>query len=803
MKKHGKVRQSGAVWLATNERNALIPAMALAFGLGVWLAPRVAAGLWPLWMAPAIVLFGFALYGLNKPVRWVLCPLMLMLALVWTQGWLNPAMPAESKDVSVTATVYGDPAERSGGRIALTLCNVTLNGDPQPGRAYCTLNTENGVSADQFFDGASLRFQGAVYHPSGKQNQYDFDFRMWLLQNGMQYCIASVKNISVLNMRDTAPWVSLAARIRTACQQRFDRLLGDQSGLAMAMLLGDKETLSSEDQLAFQHAGIAHLMSVSGLHVGLLAMALLWVLNLLYVRPTIRLPLMALFLIGYCAVTGFSPAAVRATAMMLLVLTAKAIGRKNDPLCTLCAAGIVVLLLNPLQLFSAGFVLSFTAMAGILLLYAPILQGLNRLMPAKRPRLKRRRAYRYAARLLQKIKELLAVSLAAQIGVLLPTAAYFYKLPLYGILFNLLCVPLAGLLVPLYAIVLILSLLPLAGFALAAVPALAAQWGSRLLLGLVNLVNNVPYAQIRVPSPNVWAYMGLAMGMVAVSRYVRAGWRRRALAVAMGVVIAATGAYATRPSTLRYHQLAVGQGDAALMVDGDQTVAIDVGPYGAEMGERLLAEGRNLDALLLTHLHSDHVQGLQELLDDGILIRHIYLPSSIATAAVNEESKAMLALIAASGAPVSYLSAGDTLAFHDLTINVLWPQAGRAREGLDANERSMATLIRLGKLRILSMADNSALYERYIVVPCDVLKVGHHGSRDGSTDAFLQLANPSIALVTCRADAALPNQATLTRLAAHGAHVLRTDETGEIIIEAVGNGYRTRVYKAEGEYEPY
>jgi len=803
MKWHNRgLRQSIRLRPPASGRSYLIPGMALAFGLGVWLAPHVAAGWWPLWLLPAIALFGLALRWLRLPLRWLLCPLMLVLALLWTQLWLHPAMPAEGEYGVITATVYGEPTERSGNRIALTLCNVVLDGQPQAGRAYCTLNEDEDTPLTRFFDGAQLRFEGEVYHPSGKQNAFDFDFRMWLLQNGMEYGISGVKTLEVLNTPDTAPWTSAAARIRAFCQQRFDRLLGEQSGLAMAMLLGDRETLSAEDQLAFQQAGVAHLMSVSGLHVGLLALALLWLLTTLALRPMVRLPVMALFLLGYCALTGFSPASVRATVMMLLVLIGKALGRRNDPLITLCAAAIAVLWINPLQLFSAGFTLSFAAMLGILLLYAPILQCLKSVAGQKPQAQKTSRFSRLVRLELQKLRQTFAVSLAAQVGVLLPTAAYFYRLPLYGMAFNLLCVPLAGLLVPLYAIVLLLSLVPAVGLALATAPGLLAQGGSWALLWLVRLAGSLPYAQIRVPAPNVWAYAGLAVAVVAASRYVRAGWRRRALAVALSAAIAVTGAALAKPSALRYHQFAVGQGDAALMIDGDRTVAIDVGPYGAEMGERLLAEGRDLDALLLTHLHADHVQGLQELLNDGIVIRHIYLPVSAEPPAASAEGQAMLALIQASGAPVTYLAAGDSLAFHNLTIRVLWPETGRTRAGLDENERSMATLVQLGKLRILSMADNSALYEQYFAVPCDVLKVGHHGSKDGSADAFLKVASPTYALVTCRSGAALPNPDTLARLETHGAKILRTDETGEIVIEAVGDGYRARTYLAEGTDEP-
>ena len=89
---------------------------------------------------------------------------------------------------------------------------------------------------------------------------------MWLLQNGIGYGISGVKNPSVLNTRETAPVVSFPARVRVFCAARFQTLMGDEGSLAMAMLLGDKDGLAEEEQLAFQRAGVAHLMAVSGLH---------------------------------------------------------------------------------------------------------------------------------------------------------------------------------------------------------------------------------------------------------------------------------------------------------------------------------------------------------------------------------------------------------------------------------------------------------------------------------------------------------------------------------------------------------
>ena len=103
---------------------------------------------------------------------------------------------------------------------------------------------------------------------------------------------------------------------------------------------------------------------------------------------------------------------------------------------------------------------------------------------------------------------------------------------------------------------------------------------------------------------------------------------------------------------------------------------------------------------------------------------------------------------------------------------------------------------------MLSMADNTTLYEQYIVKPCDILKVGHHGSAASTSDAFLDQADPAIAIVSCRANARLPSADTLERLTEHGAKILRTDETGEITLSAVNGTYRITTYRTGENDEP-
>ena len=130
----------------------------------------------------------------------------------------------------------------------------------------------------------------------------------------------------------------------------------------------------------------------------------------------------------------------------------------------------------------------------------------------------------------------------------------------------------------------------------------------------------------------------------------------------------------------------------------------------------------------------------------------MYIPVDYMLHGYGSEILDVLQRLRDGGIPVTELKAGDSLAFPETTIDVLWPQEGRTREGIDPNDRSMAMLITLGGVRILSAGDNGTLYEQYLAVPADVLKVGHHGSKTGTQEAFLQTVAPSLAVISVRSD---------------------------------------------------
>lgn len=777
--------------------NYVMLTLALAFFVGCRFALNFTQDAWP-WLVFAL---GIALLPLrrklDKSIYIALALCSLSIGIMLTHHALTPIAPTPGH-YEVTGYVYGDPTIRDDGRITFTLTDISLDGAMQDGRAYCSIYL-NGEEMPAVFDGAALRFDGRVYLPDGKSGAPHFDFRLWLLQNNMTFGIASSNELTTENTPETAPVKDWALRIRKVFSKSLTRTMGDNSRLAMAMLFSDREGLATDESEAFSKLGIAHVLSVSGLHIGLIAGIIVWILKKCRVPVRHRPPIIAAFLFVYAALAGFSPASVRASIMCVLYAVASVLVIHPDPLAILANAMLLILFFNPLQAHSASFTLSFSALAGITLLepvFMNIFVAINRRrrLP-KRDRMKTRwaRIRIFFGKPPKPLGSGIALSLAAQIGVMIPTAITFHSLPLYGVLINLLVVPYMGFLIPIYLLALAASPIPWLGQPFGFI----ASQMSDLLLWAIGLLSTLPYASIRVPAVSPLLIFAFFMIVLLISRRTYAPRMQKVCAIALICLVAAIGTYTSQPASLRYIQLAVGQADASLLMDNDLTIAIDVGDDGEAAVDYLLDEGRNIDALYLTHLHLDHALGIHHLIESGIKIKQIYLPVNAAGQGLSEESLTLYHGIQSLGIPITELAAGDQLRYNETVIDVLWPTDTAIRSGHDANDMPLVLRIDFGGYTLLSTSDINGTYEAYAAAPCDVLKVSHHGSSKSTSDQYLDFVSPKIAMISCSSGSrSLPGTDTLERLTSHQIPIFRTDEAGDITITIKDGQLCVTPYKA-------
>ncbi len=752
---------------------------ACTWGAGIWAgaAARPAASLLWAGVLCAAVLIGLLWYT-RRTVIWAVCALMFFGAALYVAPAAHPHLPAPGT-YQVQGTAWGLPEQREqDGRVQTLLRDITLT-DSQGAvhtlpRAYWTYYPQS--DAPPPMDGQRVAFTGNVYHPAPQQNPYGFDFRQYLLIRGIPAGISTARELVLTPPVLTQPadfWLQL----RLLMGARLDAALGEAAPVAKALLIGDRTALSDETHQVFRDGGIAHVLAVSGLHVGILMAGVLFVLRRLHASPRMQLVVTGLLLLLYCRLLDFSAPVVRAAILTMVLLLGRVLRRPQDPLTSLSLAFVLVLLLRPMDLFAIGFQLSFLAVLGIMLLG-------DRLMHALAP-LRLRGVW-------QRTAQAYSITFSATAFTAPISVATFHRFSLVGLLVGPAACAAVGMLMYLFIAVFALSLVWLP---LAQAVAQPVIWATQVFLAVMAQAAAMPWAVLTLPAPPVYGMFALYLCFILLSRYVRLRVPFRimggALAVAAAVLIAAT----TMDNAPRYMQLSAGAADTAVIEDGAHTWVIDTGEHGGDLANYLLSRGRSVDTLYITHLHSDHVGGLQQLLEQRVLIREIAIPQAAFEAKDVDWGLAMIEAARNAGIPVHSVAQGDTLAQGRTTMQVLWPPAN-AYPGQNANQTSLVTHWNIAGLTVLSMGDLGGDYERYAMRPAQVLKTAHHGSRNSTLPPFIDFVAPQAAILTNSEALAQRAQAVTERLERAGCRVLTTQDTGCITLKITPQGILLQLYLA-------
>ncbi len=698
----------------------------------------------------------------------------LALGFSWTAGYralfLAPAKELENRTVRMTAQVLQWPQRTHQGWSVLV-----------------RTETEDGVWVDALLyldeQGRGLRpgdqIQSVVHcepadrSSSGEEITYYTAKGVFL--RGSAYGTLHVERPERPPLRAIPALMSRA--LEDSIRSAFPR---QEGGQVLAIVLGNRDSLTRSFTTSMQRAGLSHTAAVSGMHLSFLAAFLTCLLGKHRRRTAwIIMPVMLIFMVT----AGCTPSVTRATVMILLLLAAPLFGRERDDATALGTALLVLLVQNPLAVTHVGLQLSFAAVAGIFLTAEPISRAL-------REKLCGAQAKPWTLRwVMNLVPGYLADTLAATFGAMvftLPlTALHFSSVSLISPLANFvtlwavagifcggLLVGLAGMLSPALAQLLALAVAPLARY---------MDWAVRWLARL-------PFASITMDSVyyKLWVCI-LSAGILAA--LVRKRRRRFYLPASLAVITLCTAALLTSiefgAGDMSVTAFDVGQGQCVLVRQGKFLTLVDCGGDSYDSAGDIAANhiqnaGRNgVDLLVLSHFHSDHANGVPQLLE-RLKVGAIAIPE------VDEDSplrREILALAKEREIPVWVVTRDSQVRLGgDRDVTIFAP-LGRK----DINERGLTVLASSGENQVLLTGDMGAEVERILVghttLPqVEVMLAGHHGSKYSNSQALLEAARPRIVLISAGQHNRFghPDPETLERFGE--IPVYRTDQCGTIQI---------------------
>lgn len=613
------------------------------------------------------------------------------------------------------------------------------------------------------------------------------------------------------------------------------RLTPGDAGMLNAMLFGDRVGLDQTQRLGFERTGSFHLFVVSGMHVALLAGMIFWLARRLRANEIVATLITILSTSAYALLTGFGAPVQRALWMTILFLLARLLSRDRSVLNALGAAALGILVWSPAALFQASFQMTSLGILAIGGIAIPI--GEQTFLPYARaatklddvwldtsilPHFAQFRvmlrlwgealsdafgawAYIAPAALVHSLlwaAELALIGTVAESVMVLPMAMYFHRATMFALPANMLTVPVVVMLAPTALLTFVAGL---ASPWLALLPGMGTALLLHGITGIIGRISSTQAADLRIPPP-VWWIAVLALAAWALCCWAVRRSRTSALIALVSLPLIAAAVLwpeppIITPGAMEVTAIDVGQGDSLLVISPDgRTMLVDAGgPVGGawlrgaaaaaqsfDVGEEVVSPYlwsrriRRLDAIVLTHAHSDHMGGMPAMLRS---FRPRELWVGIDSNA--PEFRDLIREAASLSITVRHLRVPNHFDWAALKIQVLAPSPGYENTGPPVNDDSLVLHLAYGKSTVLLEGDAESSSERAmlasgLLTPVTLLKVGHHGSKTSSTPEFLTAITPQDAVVSVGRDNTFghPRTEVIQRFADADTWLYRTDEFG-------------------------
>ncbi len=712
------------------------------------------------------------------------CVLVLLFFTAWMDcPWEPLSQEAPGSNVIVLGTVGQIEEKEKDGQqrqYIISLHTVTFCNGTSPDKNRKQNMTEKKAKGVLCYmeEGEVLPLYGERVVIEGKAERFQhsrnpggFDVCAYYRAKGVEFYVTNAK---IVKRGETYNGYRQALSV---CRQKMSALLsqvgGEDAGILQAMLLGDKNALSPDIRKLYQENGISHILAISGLHISFLGLGLYRVLRKLWLPVPAAGILSGIVLLSYVVMAGGSPSSWRAGMMFVFGLVAEITGRSCHRMTLLSVSALILAVGRPLLLLQSGFLLSYGAILGLELMY-PILEQT------------------WSSR---GIRPFLAGISICIITLPIILKDYFV-FPIYSFFLNLLVIPLMS-------VVMALGLGAMAGGMFSVsfgrmlfLPVHWILWTFRMCCCLAERLPGSIWITGQPAPVQIVMYYSLLLVFFLLKKYTTGYWVIFWLGSALWILT-----HTFHPgNTLT--MLDVGQGDGIVIrSDKENTILVDCG----SSSEKKLAEYtllpylksqgiRKIEYIFLTHMDSDHISGIEELItnqDRRIEIGTLVLPALVSTDEAYEKivQEAVKAKIR-----VCTMGAGDRLTIDNLTFWCLHPE--REKQYSDRNASSLVLYLDAGAFSALLTGDldgaaEEAFAENYPrqLEQITVLKVGHHGSGESSKELLLSKCRPEIALISCgeKNRYGHPDTQTLCRLEEKGCRIYVTKDTGAIRLD-MGKG---------------
>lgn len=638
--------------------------------------------------------------------------------------------------------------------------------------------------------GSVVAVRGILEPFPASRNPGEFDYGRYLELQEIEG-VARVTEKNGIQIIDSSEGFSLGvlfASLRRSCSGVLERYSApEQANFLKGVLLGDRGDIAPELKQSFIDTGTIHILAVSGFNVGIIALICFSIFSLFRLPKIVIVIATAVVILAHMFLTGATASVVRATIMASVLLIGALIERKTDIYNSLSVAALIILLWDPKQLFDVGFQLSFTAVFSIVYFYPLLVQWIKK-TPERYGKFKG----------IDYTLKLLALSLAAQLGTIPFTAYYFGRVSVVSLVANLVVVPLVGFNTMLGFITIAVSFV---SPWVAGCYAVSNNMLVTALLSCVRIASKVPLAYVETANLTASFPFFYYIGVVGIFNLNKPRFVKSALVLFLVVLNVATfgNVFAYKEPALVLTVLDVGQGDALLLeLPNGKHILVDAGAksYTYDAGEKVVVpflkrKGINsLDAVCITHAHSDHLGGVSSVL------RHIQMNRIIEANVSNtgELYKQIKDIAQELNVPMQGVSAGAALDFDpDVRIYVLHPRLP-ADSTARLNNASIVLKVVYGKTSLLLAGDvelgaEEKIMERYgPLLASDVLKVGHHGSVTSSSANFVQKVKPTFAIISVGRynKFGQPSPLVIENLKAHNVKIQRTDHAGAVIMRSDG-----------------